>query len=69
MVKLTHDGMKGGREFDIDHAIRLLNMPNNGGWKPYKKADSKAIEEYQNQQNEPDHNGNKSDTEESEGEG
>lgn len=29
-VTLEANGVK--REFELDHAERLLNMPNNGGW-------------------------------------
>lgn len=31
MVRLTANGIT--QEFTIEHAERLLSMPNNGGWK------------------------------------
>jgi hypothetical protein len=37
MVKLKHKKL-GTREFEDEHAARLLKIPNNGGWEPVKKA-------------------------------
>lgn len=37
MVKLKHPKL-GTREFEKEHADRILRMPKNGGWEPVKKA-------------------------------
>lgn len=41
-VKLKTSGMKEPQEFGLEHAERILRMPNNGGW---KLADSNFIRE------------------------
>lgn len=33
LVTLEVEDLQWKREFDIEHAERLLNYPNNGGWK------------------------------------
>lgn len=41
-VKLKTKGMKEPQEFGLEHAERILNMSNNGGW---ELADSNFIHE------------------------
>jgi hypothetical protein len=53
-VKLVNDNPKvGALELEINHAERLLNMPNNGGWKlpkdtPYKLEKNGLIKKSDN---------------------
>ena len=44
-VNLKAPGVKK-RPFDIQHAINLLGMSNNGGWIVATKADQKKIDNY-----------------------
>ena len=39
-IKLIHKGIKEPVEFKVEHAEKILNMNNNGGW---EIADSKFI--------------------------
>lgn len=32
-VKLIHQGITEPQEFGLEHAQKILTMPNNGGWK------------------------------------
>lgn len=38
MVELENDDL-GPQSFEINHAERLLRMPNNGGWKLNEKSE------------------------------
>ena len=38
MVTLTCQSL-GSREFEVNHAERLLAMPNNGGWQLPKESE------------------------------
>jgi hypothetical protein len=38
IVRLTCTSL-GSRDFEISHAERLLNMPNNGGWQLPKDSE------------------------------
>lgn len=39
MIRLDCPSLGGGREFEVSHAERLLNMPNNGGWQLPKDSE------------------------------
>lgn len=46
MVKLENETLKTTRDFEVSHAERLLNMPNNGGWQLPENSKFEFDKEY-----------------------